>query len=235
MVDNKINVVKLTESIFIIQNLFPFEVCDKFARDIFFTENYKVSHGKRQNVQGYEIYLNKSKNDELYLLNNILLEKVIPNMIEILKEVNKNIFSSVDSISPQGIVFRKITGNTRYHVDQIGGVYGSRLLSVIIALNENYSNGIITFPKQGIDIKLKKSEILVFPPYWTHPHEVSCPEKNDRYTITFWLLNNSNNNENEEDDSDSDNDSISILSDMDDWSHGTNNIDIGSDWIRPKD
>ena len=78
---------------------------------------------------------------------------------------------------------------------------------------------------------------MVFPPYWTHPHEVSCPEKNDRYTITFWLLNNSNNNENEEDDkdSDSDNDSISILSDMDDWSHGTNNIDIGSDWIRPKD
>ena len=99
MVDNEINVVKLTESIFIIQNLLPFEFCDKFARDIFFTENYKVSHGKRQNVQGYEIYLNKSKNDELYLLNNILLEKVIPNMIEILKEVNKNIFSSIDSIS----------------------------------------------------------------------------------------------------------------------------------------
>tara|TARA_B100000886_G_scaffold312084_1_gene247795 strand:+ start:972 stop:1715 length:744 start_codon:yes stop_codon:yes gene_type:complete len=247
MVDNNINVVKLTNSIFIIQNLFPFEDCDKFARDIFFTENDKISHGTEQNVEGYEINLDiyhnpqmESKNRELiYLLNNILIENVIPKMITILKEVNKNIYLSVDNIASQGLVLRKITGNTRYHVDQIGGSFGSRLLSIIIALNENYDDGIITFPDQGIDIKLKKSEILVFPPYWTHPHKVSCPQKNDRYTITFWLVNNSNcKNKEDEHDTDSvcdsiysEGDSISIFSDIDEWSVGTDNRDIASDFI----
>ncbi len=234
MVDNNINVVKLTNSIFIIQNLFPFEDCDKYVRDIFFTENDKISHGRQQNVEGYEINLDKSKNDELiYLLNNILIENVIPKMITKLKEVNKNIYLSVDSVASQGLVLRKITGNTRQHVDQIGGNFGPRLLSIIIALNENYDDGIITFPDQGIDVKLKKSEILVFPPYWTHPHKVSCPQKNDRYTITFWLVNNSNcKNKEDEHDTDSEDDSISIFSDSDEWSVGTDNRDIASDFIR---
>lgn len=234
MADNKINIVKLSNSIFIIQNLFPLEDCDKYVRDIFFTENDKISHGTQQNVEGYEINLDESKNDELiYLLNNILIENVIPKMITKLKEVNKNIYLSVDRVASQGLVLRKITGNTRQHVDQIGGNFGPRLLSIIIALNENYDDGIITFPDQGIDVKLKKSEILVFPPYWTHPHKVSCPQKNDRYTITFWLVNNSNcKNKEDEHDTDSEDDSISIFSDIDEWSVGTDNRDIASDFIR---
>ena len=35
---------------------------------------------------------------------------------------------------------------------------------------------------------LKKGEAIAFPPYWTHPHEVSAPENGTfRYTINTWL------------------------------------------------
>ena len=44
MVDNNINVVKLTNSIFIIQNLFPFEDCDKYQVLFHNLQHFAVFH-----------------------------------------------------------------------------------------------------------------------------------------------------------------------------------------------
>ena len=99
-----------------------------------------------------------------------------------------------------GFQFRKIFGPTRIHKD---GVYDSanivsydktRIASVILCLNDDYEGGEFYFPIQDITIKLKKGQIIVFPPYWTHPHlTMELKNRTYRYTINSWLYEDSNN------------------------------------------
>ena len=93
-----------------------------------------------------------------------------------------------------GFQFRKIFGPTRVHKD---GIYDTsnpvtldvtRMASVIVCLNDDYEGGEFYFPIQDITVKLKKGQIIVFPPYWTHPHlTMDLKNRTYRYTINSWL------------------------------------------------
>jgi hypothetical protein len=62
-------------------------------------------------------------------------------------------------------------------------------LSIIIALNDDYDGGMFNFPNQNINLKLKKGEVILFPPYWTHPYSISSiGEKQIRHTINTFIL-----------------------------------------------
>jgi hypothetical protein len=92
---------------------------------------------------------------------------------------------------------RKIHGPTRLHKDGINiepienkyiPVKKIRNMSIIICLNDDYEGGEFYFPIQDFRVRLKKGEILAFPPYWTHQHMVETPTNNTyRYTINTWL------------------------------------------------
>ena len=58
-------------------------------------------------------------------------------------------------------------------------------MSVIIALNDDYEGGEFYFPKQDYKVKLKKGDIICFPPYHTHPlYHVSLYDKHtDLYMV----------------------------------------------------
>ena len=99
---------------------------------------------------------------------------------------------SIQIDNDTGYCLRRIHGATRQHRD---GVYASpsqsgrphvRNLSIIIALNDDYEGGEFNFPNQGLKFRLKKYQAIAFPPYWTHPHSVSEPINNVRYTINTW-------------------------------------------------
>lgn len=104
---------------------------------------------------------------------------------------------SVNSKGDSGYCLRKIYGPTRIHTDGIfkntninepKSINEIRNLSVIIALNDNYEGGQFYFPSQDRLIKLKKGQLIAFPPYWTHPHTVLAPLNGTyRYTINTWL------------------------------------------------
>jgi hypothetical protein len=96
-----------------------------------------------------------------------------------------------------GYTLRKIFGPTRAHSDGIRveakndviSTHRIRNVSVIICLNSDYEEGQFYFPKQNKLIKLEKGEIILFPPYWTHPHMVLSPSQNTyRYTLHTWLF-----------------------------------------------
>jgi predicted 2-oxoglutarate/Fe(II)-dependent dioxygenase YbiX len=94
-----------------------------------------------------------------------------------------------------GYCLRKIYGETRIHSDNIFSdntnkdINKIRNMSLIINLNDNYEGGEFYFPIQNYKIKLKKGDIILFPPYWTHPHMVYSPINNTyRYTINTWLF-----------------------------------------------
>lgn len=130
---------------------------------------------------------------------------------ELRKKIDTKIYNSINKIinylykeydilckGDSGYCLRKIYGATRQHKDSVLSnihnnsetVYKNQIrnMSIIIALNDDYENGEFYFPRQNFKIKLKKGEIIIFPPYWTHPHFVTAPSNNTyRYTINTWL------------------------------------------------
>lgn len=115
-------------------------------------------------------------------------EKVCKLMFEKLMYLCKN-FSEVYKIYMGGFeapTFRKIRGATKLHID---GVFSAQIrnMSLILALNDNYQGGELCFPEHGRIIKLKKGQLVAFPPYWTHPHYTNeLLNGTVRYTVNTW-------------------------------------------------
>lgn len=149
--------------------------------------------------------------------NSILTNKMNGITKETLLNIFKKVFDKMDKVSAAinkknnrlklnhnaGYDLRKIFGATRLHTDGIKEVYHSNIISirdnhlkeyrmvrnatVIFALNDNYEGGVFNFTYQDVTFKLNKGSVLIFPPYWTHPHEVSELLNNTyRYTLSTW-------------------------------------------------
>jgi hypothetical protein len=131
--------------------------------------------------------------------NNIIKDKydnIIFNIThEILSFMNSrfNIICKGDS----GYTIRKIFGPTRLHSDGISSnkklefipVKKIRNLTMITCLNDDYEGSLFYFPNQNKIIRLDKGEIILFPPYWTHPHLVTSLLNNTyRYTLHTWFF-----------------------------------------------
>jgi hypothetical protein len=191
---------KLTNSIMIIndENILSSEYCDEIINII-----DKVIENKEYNIEKWEIQQNvnclyfNSDCDKLIKYERIKkLDNEVYNIIS--KVINKlknnyNIICTGDS----GYCFRKIYGPTRIHKDGIIinpinnrlSIKKIRNMSIIIALNDDYEGGEFYFPKQDYRVKLKKGDIICFPPYYTHPHMVDAPlNRTYRYTINTWLF-----------------------------------------------
>jgi hypothetical protein len=97
-------------------------------------------------------------------------------------------------IHDDGYTLRRIHGGTKRHIDGVHSKTGGftkfvRALSFIAVLNDDYDGGIFNFPAQNLKLKVKKGEVVLFPPYWTHPHSVtSVGEGQARYTINTWIM-----------------------------------------------
>jgi len=131
--------------------------------------------------------------------NDDLKNKYDNTIFKIINSIISFMFMTFDikSSGDCGYTLRKIYGPTRVHSDGIrveakNNIISShriRNFSVIICLNSNYEEGHFFFPKQNKLIKLEKGEVILFPPYWTHPHMVLSPTKNTyRYTLHTWLF-----------------------------------------------
>ena len=146
--------------------------------------------------------LNGLTNANLNMYKDQINKKIV-----IIKHVINQINTKINLDCNSGYCLRKIYGPTRNHTDGITEVYNSNITfikenksseyrmvrntSVIFALNDNYEGGIVRFPYHNISFKLKKGSVLLFPPFWTHPHEVDTPENNTfRYTINTWSCEN---------------------------------------------
>lgn len=132
-------------------------------------------------------------NSEYIQNNNIdLFNKINMIFTKIASEIISN-YSEHGFFHNNSFTLRKIYGPTRKHSD---GVYNNndqkseaRYASCIISLNDDYEGGEFIFEKQQFNYKLKKNDIICFPPYYTHPH-ATAPLKNMtyRYTINTWFL-----------------------------------------------
>jgi len=180
------NICNKTDNIFIFDDIITNEQCNHIIETMdsyFDNKNYEIENWKLENNVSCIYYFNIKE------LENMIY-KIINKVVEKLK--NYNIICNGDS----GYCYRKIFGPTRLHKDGIYfqidkeyiPIHQIRNMSVIICLNEDYEGGEFYFPKQDRKIKLKKGNIIAFPPYWTH-HHMTYPLLNNtyRYTINTWL------------------------------------------------
>jgi len=182
------------DNIFIIDNVITDELCDKIIEQINIgdtvSEDWSV---KFNNVICDGMSVTQIKDEKVRKEIDDAIFKVINTSVKVLR------LFEINCSGDTGYTLRKITGPTRMHMDGIDPYPGSkstdnsfRVASIIIALNGDYEGGEFNFPQQKRKIKLKKGQLICFPPYWTHPHGTN-PLINGtvRYTINTWLINQS--------------------------------------------
>jgi hypothetical protein len=193
-----------SSNIFILHDILNEEECNKFKLFIDSMDDFKEKRTICQgnNVECYSVHMDNLKKNPGVIINIPLLKivteydkkmfDIIHQTLETLKHINPYLKCDADS----GYELRKVFGKTKLHIDSIkssnGGYVGFvRCMSIIIALNDNFTGGEYNFPYHNIRVKIKQGSIIVFPPYWTHPHEVTSIGKNQlRYTISTWVLEN---------------------------------------------
>lgn len=196
--EHNIVVHEYPEKVFIIKNLVSQPFCTKMV-DIMKQINFnnRVFYAATNHVLGEVLSmqeLSRQCKSQLKRADNLILHDLIVifyslyirSIVYVMQTINSTIFNNaVPRIS--NVCVRKIDGPTRQHADGPESDGGIRLLTGVIAFNSDYKEGKFYFPKQNIELKLEAGDILLFPPYWTHPHYTDNPVENVRYTSTFWF------------------------------------------------
>lgn len=154
-------------------------------------EERDISYESGNNVACNYLTLNslKSRGIQHAIELDGFIYTIITTMLHKLKELRSEFTASEDD----GYTLRRIYGGTKRHADGVHSKLSGpknvvRALSLIIVLNDDYDGGIFNFPYQNIKFRVKKGEVLMFPPYWTHPHSVtSVGEGQSRFTINTWI------------------------------------------------
>lgn len=64
----------------------------------------------------------------------------------------------------------------------------TRDVSIVGYLNNNFEGGETFFDRQNIKIKPQPGSVVVFPSYYTHPHQALPVIQGQKYSFTTWLF-----------------------------------------------
>ena len=73
------------------------------------------------------------------------------------------------------------------HADNWNFDSSTRVVSVIIYMNDVQEGGSTVFPNYKISIKPKKGSVLLFPSYFAYMHYGEAPISNQKYIIVSWI------------------------------------------------
>lgn len=73
------------------------------------------------------------------------------------------------------------------HIDSAFGVTVVRRMALIWYLNDVEEGGETVFEFQGVSVKPKRGDLIIFPPFWTHRHEGVTPVSGTKYIITTFI------------------------------------------------
>jgi predicted 2-oxoglutarate/Fe(II)-dependent dioxygenase YbiX len=194
IVDN-FEITEYNSSIFVVNNVIDTALCNRIISFMDNSEEERKDIMKGNNVECFEVIY-----DEYNEIIKIINERIFTIL---------NIFSKaleIEIIGTTKLQLRKVFGETILHtdgacVDNVTHPYNNielksvRILTLVGMLNDNYEGGIYNFPKQEVSIKLTAGSIILFPPYWTHPHSVSKIIKKEnelayRYIYSCWAMDN---------------------------------------------
>jgi hypothetical protein len=74
------------------------------------------------------------------------------------------------------------------HIDaSVAGTH-DRMVAVLMYLKDVEQGGETQFPFQSIQIRPRAGMMLLFPPYWTHPHQGVSPVSGLKYNLTSYVV-----------------------------------------------
>ena len=74
------------------------------------------------------------------------------------------------------------------HIDaSVAGTH-DRMVAVLMYLKDVEQGGETQFPFQSIQVKPRAGLMVLFPPYWTHPHQGTSPISGYKYNLTSYVV-----------------------------------------------
>lgn len=73
------------------------------------------------------------------------------------------------------------------HIDTASSKTANRYLAMFWYLNDVEEGGYTNFPIQNMRIQPRKGRVVVFPPFWTHPHEGLPVTKGEKYLMSTYM------------------------------------------------
>jgi hypothetical protein len=83
--------------------------------------------------------------------------------------------------------YRRGEGHFTWHVDAFGPLAESRLLALVLYLNDVEQGGETEFHHQARRIRPRAGRAVLFPTAWTHMHRGNVPESGDKYVISSFF------------------------------------------------
>jgi hypothetical protein len=180
----------LKEYIVIIEKAVPEDFCD------FIINEFKDNEWKEANtITGLTNEIRKCKSIPLSIEDVIninkenrenidsTLFKLVGFCISEYKKTHPNCLINKDS----GYDLLKYENGDFYkeHIDEYTDV--QRVLSMSIALNDDYDGGEFSFFSDTVNFKLNKGDVIIFPSNFMFPHQIKTIENGTRYSIVSWI------------------------------------------------
>lgn len=74
------------------------------------------------------------------------------------------------------------------HIDATVASTHMRTLAIIIYLRDIEAGGATEFPFQKVKVQPKAGMMMMFPPFWTHPHRGASPKTAVKYNLTSFVV-----------------------------------------------
>jgi Rps23 Pro-64 3,4-dihydroxylase Tpa1-like proline 4-hydroxylase len=131
---------------------------------------------------------------------SVVTYKPVENKTDFSKDMCKIFFESFDSIEKEYMALHKTycPDHTNYsilrygkgqhfidHIDDFPGI--DRRISSVYFLNDEFTGGIISFPRFDVSYQPVANELILFPSSYVYNHSVSPVEEGTRYSVVSWI------------------------------------------------
>lgn len=74
------------------------------------------------------------------------------------------------------------------HIDAAVAATHMRTVAILLYLRDIDSGGATEFPFQQVKVQPKAGTMVLFPPFWTHPHRGASPKSGVKYNLTSFVV-----------------------------------------------
>lgn len=193
---NTSSVTELGADILLFEQLLDFSLCSHIIAIAdccqFEQAGIELTTVKTQIRSNELLYLGKP-NSLLQSTNQLLLNKIYL-IQEALYQIYKIKFPQIETCSilryQSGQFYKRHVDNLLLSSRKEEAAQGvpTRDISIVGYLNDGFTGGETYFDRQNIKVKPQKGSVLVFPAYYTHPHQSLPVIAGCKYAFTSWLF-----------------------------------------------
>ena len=186
----------LGQEIFVIERLLEPELCNHILQ---ITEQFEL---EQAGIELQKVDTQIRSNSSLYLDNNDpLLKSTNDLLLSKVSVIQKLLYQNYGIAFPHAetcTILRYQPGEFyKRHIDNL--LLRSRLeeaakgipirdVSIVGYLNEDFRGGETYFDRQNLKVKPKMGDVVVFPSFWTHPHQSLPVTEGVKYSFVTWLF-----------------------------------------------